>query len=156
MREEEPNPQIRRLIEEGGKLLCEANSIIRGLDPHDRLRAKVPHQWTTRAGTPEEFYLACLLHDLTCIVAQTAQNAKLEYERNRHPMKEFGPLWSVLEEPLRDILAGVSLLMVGVFDFVGKPSSLCAATRSLGEAAGSSRAVERAFPTARGSSKLLV
>lgn len=148
--------QTRCLVEEGGKLLCEANDIIRGLDPDDRIQAEVQHQSTTREGTPEEFYLACLLHDLTYIVAQTAENAKLDSVDSRHPMKE----WRLLEEPLYEILRGVCLLNAGVFKFLGRSAT---PTRRSGKFATLTRmsclgprAIDNAFSTGRGSPRAVV
>jgi hypothetical protein len=112
--------QVRPLIEEGGKILTEANGIIRGLDPDGRIQANAKHKSATREATPEEFHLAEILKELTGTVAQTIENAKKKIEGMPHAKKELSPLWGLLSEPLFQILAGVGLLLSGVLGIVGK------------------------------------
>jgi hypothetical protein len=112
--------QVRPLIEEGGKILSEANGIIRGLDPDGRIQARAKHRSATQEATPEELHLADVLKELTGTVAQTIENAKRKLEGMPHAKKELNPLWGLLSEPLFQNLAGVGLILTGVLNLVGK------------------------------------
>jgi hypothetical protein len=74
--EEQLVRELRPLIEEGGKILTEANGIIRGLDPDGRIQANAKHKSATREASPEEFHLADLLKELTGTVTKTIEDAK--------------------------------------------------------------------------------
>lgn len=55
---------MKPLIEEGGRVLEEANGSIRGLDPDGRIAANAKAQTAARDATPEEFRLADLLKEV--------------------------------------------------------------------------------------------
>lgn len=111
---------VRPLIEEGGKILQEANGVIRGLDPDGRITAKAKQRTAAHEATPEEYHLAELLKELTGNVTQTIDNAKKKIAGMPHAKKELNPLWGLLAEPLGQILAAVGLLLSGVLGLVGR------------------------------------
>ncbi|KAJ1328082.1 DUF3659 domain-containing protein [Microdochium nivale] len=112
--------EVKPLIEEGGKILTEANGIIRGLDPDGRIAANAQHKTAAREATPEEYRLADLLKELTGHVTETIDNAKKKLEGLPKAKKEINPLWGLLAEPLFQIIAAVGLLLNGVLGLVGK------------------------------------
>jgi hypothetical protein len=112
--------EVRPLIEEGGRILQEANGMIRGLDPDGRIQANAKHKSATREATPEEFHLADVLKELTGTVTTTIDNAKKKLEGMPHAKKQLNPLWGLLNEPLFQILAAVGLLLNGVLSLVGR------------------------------------
>ncbi|KXJ84925.1 hypothetical protein Micbo1qcDRAFT_210345 [Microdochium bolleyi] len=110
--------EVRPLIEEGGKILTEANGVIRGLDPDGRIAANAQHKTASREATPEEYRLADVLKELTGQVTETIENAKKKLEGMPRAKKEINPLWGLLAEPLFQIIAGVGLLLSGVLGLV--------------------------------------
>ncbi|KAI0175403.1 hypothetical protein BJ166DRAFT_514697 [Pestalotiopsis sp. NC0098] len=118
--EEELVKVVKPLIEEGGKILTEANGVIRGLDPDGRISANAKHKTASREATPEEYHLADLLKELTGTVTETIENAKRKLEDMKYAKKELNPLWGLLAEPLFQIIAAVGLLLSGVLGLVGK------------------------------------
>ncbi|KAI2629971.1 hypothetical protein GGR54DRAFT_587159 [Hypoxylon sp. NC1633] len=118
--EDELVKQVRPLIEEGGKILTEANGVIRGLDPDGRISANAKHKTAAREATPEEYRLADLLKELTGTVTETIEAAKRKLENLPRAKKAINPLWGLLSEPLFQIIAAVGLLLSGVLGLVGK------------------------------------
>ncbi|KAI0856962.1 hypothetical protein F4860DRAFT_506398 [Xylaria cubensis] len=118
--EEELVKQVRPLIEEGGKILTEANGVIRGLDPDGRIAAQAKHHSAGGEATPEEYHLAELLKELTGTVTETIEAAKRKLENLPKAKKGINPLWGLLSEPLFQIIAAVGLLLSGVLGLVGK------------------------------------
>ncbi|KAK4173116.1 hypothetical protein QBC36DRAFT_293718 [Triangularia setosa] len=118
--EEQLVKEVRPLIEEGGRILTEAQGIIKGLDPDGRISANAKHKTAAREATPEEYHLADLLKDLTGDVTQCIENAKRKLEDMPHAKKELNPMWGLLNEPLFQILAAVGLLLSGVLNLVGR------------------------------------
>ncbi|KAI0382347.1 hypothetical protein F5Y04DRAFT_253561 [Hypomontagnella monticulosa] len=118
--EDELVKQVRPLIEEGGKILTEANGVIRGLDPDGRISANAKHKTAAREATPEEYRLADLLKELTGTVTETIEGAKRKLENLPRAKKAINPLWGLLSEPLFQIIAAVGLLLSGVLGLVGK------------------------------------
>ncbi|KAI0477545.1 hypothetical protein GGR56DRAFT_665501 [Xylariaceae sp. FL0804] len=118
--EEQLVKEVRPLIEEGGKILTEANGVIRGLDPDGRISANAKHKTAARQATPEEYRLADLLKELTGTVTQTIEEAKKKLEKMPRAKKDINPLWGLLAEPLFQIIAAVGLLLSGVLGLVGK------------------------------------
>lgn len=55
---------VKPLIEEGGKILSEANGSIRGLDPDGRIQAQAKAKAASHEASPEEARLAELLKDV--------------------------------------------------------------------------------------------
>ncbi|CAK7242401.1 MAG: hypothetical protein STHCBS139747_003892 [Sporothrix thermara] len=112
--------EVKPLIEEGGKILTEANGVLRGLDPDGRIQSKAKHHAATHEATPEEYHLADVLKDLTGKVAKTIEDAKKRLANLPEAEKELSPLWALLSDPLAQILAAVGLLLNGVLGLVGK------------------------------------
>ncbi|UNI14842.1 hypothetical protein JDV02_001431 [Purpureocillium takamizusanense] len=118
--EEQLVREVKPLIEEGGKILTEANGMIRGMDPDGRIQRQAKHKSATKDASPEEHHLADVLKELTGTVTQTIDNAKRKIDGMPHAKKELNPLWGLLSEPLFQILAAVGLLLNGVLGLVGK------------------------------------
>jgi len=118
--EEELVKQVKPLIEEGSKILHEANGVIRGLDPDGRIQANAKHKTATREASAEEYHLADVLKELTGTITKCIDNAKSKIEDMPHAKKELSPLWGLLTEPLFQIIAAVGLLLTGVLGLVGR------------------------------------
>ncbi|KAL1893539.1 hypothetical protein Sste5346_006369 [Sporothrix stenoceras] len=112
--------EVKPLIEEGGKILTEANGVVRGLDPDGRIQSQAKHHSATHEATPEEYKLADVLKELTEKVAKTIDDAKKKLENMPKAKEELNPLWALLSDPLAQILAAVGLLLNGVLGLVGK------------------------------------
>ncbi|RAL67384.1 hypothetical protein DID88_008140 [Monilinia fructigena] len=69
--------------------------------------------------TPEEYHLADCLKDLPALSPRLSKMQR-KIEGMPHTKKELNPLWSLLSEPLAQILAAVGLLLSGVLGLVGK------------------------------------
>ncbi|KAI1436511.1 hypothetical protein GGR50DRAFT_693124 [Xylaria sp. CBS 124048] len=110
---------VRPLIEEGGKILTEANGVIRGLDPDGRISAQAKHHAAGHEATPEEYQLAELLKELSGTVTETIEGAKRKLENLPKAKKALNPLWGLLSNPLAQIVAAVGLLLSGVLGLVG-------------------------------------
>ena len=108
------------MIEEGGRILQECNGSLRGLDPDGRIAAQAKGRAGTREATPEEYRLADCLKELTTTVVTTIDNAKKRISDMPHAKKKLNPLWSLLTEPLFQIIAAVGLLLTGVLNLVGR------------------------------------
>lgn len=118
--EEDLVKTVKPLIEEGGKILTEANGVIRGLDPDGRIAGNAQGRSAAHEATPEEYHLADLLKELTGTVTETIEHAKRKLEDMQYAKKELNPLWGLLAEPLFQIIAAVGLLLSGVLGLVGK------------------------------------
>jgi hypothetical protein len=118
--EEELVNNVKPLIEEGSRILNECNGSLRGLDPDGRIAAQAKGRQQTGEATPEEYKLADNLKELTTSVVTTIDNAKKKIADMPHAKKKLNPLWSLLTEPLFQIIAAVGLLLTGVLNLVGK------------------------------------
>lgn len=118
--EEDLVKEVKPLIEEGGRILTEANGIVRGLDPDGRIQANAKHKTAAREATPEEYHLADVIKELTGTVTECIDGAKRKIEDMPHAKKELNPLWGLLSEPLFQIIAAVGLLLSGVLGIVGR------------------------------------
>ncbi|KAF2719900.1 hypothetical protein K431DRAFT_295572 [Polychaeton citri CBS 116435] len=118
--EEELVNQVKPLIEEGGRILQECNGSLRGLDPDGHIAAQAKGRAGTKEATPEEYRLAESLKELTTTVVTTIDNAKKKLNDMPHAKKKLNPLWSLLTQPLFQILAAVGLLLAGVLGLVGQ------------------------------------
>jgi len=118
--EEELVNNVKPLIEEAGRMLQECNGSLRGLDPDGRIASQAKGRSQTRDATPEEYRLADLLKELTTTVVTTIDNAKKKISDMPHAKKKLNPLWSLMTEPLFQILAAVGLLLTGVLNLVGR------------------------------------
>jgi hypothetical protein len=118
--EEELVNNVKPLIEEGARILEECNGALRALDPDGHIAAQAKARAKTHDATPEEYHLAELLKELTNTVVTTIDNAKKKISNMPHAKKKLNPLWSLLTEPLFQILAAVGLLLAGVLGLVGR------------------------------------
>lgn len=118
--EEELVNQVKPLIEEGGRILQECNGSLRGLDPDGKIAAQAKGRAGTGEATPEEFRLAETLKELTTTVVTTIDDAKKKLNNMPHAKKKLNPLWSLMTQPLFQILAAVGLLLAGVLGLVGQ------------------------------------
>jgi len=118
--EDELVNNVKPLIEEGSRILQECNGSLRGLDPDGRIASQAKGRAQTRDATPEEYRLADLLKELTTSVVTTIDNAKKKISDMPHAKKKLNPLWSLLTEPLFQIIAAVGLLLSGVLGLVGR------------------------------------
>jgi len=118
--EEELVNNVKPLIEEGGRILQECNGSLRGLDPDGRIAAQAKGRAGTGEATPEEYRLAETLKELTTTVVTTIDNAKKKLNNMPHAKKKLNPLWSLMTQPLFQILAAVGLLLAGVLGLVGQ------------------------------------
>ncbi|KAF2217500.1 hypothetical protein CERZMDRAFT_63668 [Cercospora zeae-maydis SCOH1-5] len=118
--EEELVNQVKPLIEEGGRILGECNGSLRGLDPDGKIAAQAKGRAGTGEATPEEFRLAETLKELTTTVVTTIDDAKKKLNNMPHAKKKLNPLWSLMTQPLFQILAAVGLLLAGVLGLVGQ------------------------------------
>jgi len=118
--EDELVNNVKPLIEEGSRMLQECNGSLRGLDPDGRIAAQAKGRSQTREATPEEYHLADLLKELTSTVVTTIDNAKKKLQDMPHAKKKLNPLWSLLTQPLFQIIAAVGLLLTGVLGLVGQ------------------------------------
>jgi len=118
--EEELVNNVKPLIEEGSRILNDCNGALRGLDPDGRIAAQAKGRQQTGEASPEEYKLADNLKELTTSVVTTIDNAKKKISDMPHAKKKLNPLWSLLTEPLFQIIAAVGLLLTGVLNLVGK------------------------------------
>ena len=118
--EEELVNNVKPLIEEGSRILNDFNGALRGLDPDGRIAAQAKGRQQTGEASPEEYKLADNLKELTTSVVTTIDNAKKKISDMPHAKKKLNPLWSLLTEPLFQIIAAVGLLLTGVLNLVGK------------------------------------
>ncbi|OAA56283.1 hypothetical protein SPI_07894 [Niveomyces insectorum RCEF 264] len=112
--------EVKPLLEEAGKILSEANGVLRGLDPDGRIQSNAKNHAATHEATPEEYRLADVLKELMGTVATTIDNGKKKIADMPHAKKELNPLWGLLSEPLAQIVAAVGLLLSGVLGLVGR------------------------------------
>jgi len=110
---------VRPLIEEGSNILGEANGAIRGLDPTGKIAKTAQAKSAEGKASPEEYHLAELLANLTGEVTQTIENAKKKIAGMPHAEEQLSPLWTLLQNPLLQILAAVGLLLSGVLGLLG-------------------------------------
>ncbi|KAL5121355.1 hypothetical protein ACEQ8H_000823 [Pleosporales sp. CAS-2024a] len=118
--EEELVNNVKPLIEEGSRILNDCNGSLRGLDPDGRIAAQAKGRQQTGEASPEEYKLADNLKELTTTVVTTIDNAKKKIADMPHAKKKLNPLWSLLTEPLFQIIAAVGLLLTGVLNLVGR------------------------------------
>jgi len=118
--EEELVNNVKPLIEEGSRILNDCNGSLRGLDPDGRIAAQAKGRQQTGEASPQEYKLADLLKELTTSVVTTIDNAKKKIADMPHAKKKLNPLWSLLTEPLFQIIAAVGLLLTGVLNLVGR------------------------------------
>ncbi|PYI22695.1 hypothetical protein BO99DRAFT_468457 [Aspergillus violaceofuscus CBS 115571] len=118
--EEQLVKQVKPLIEEAGNGLQECKGALRALDPDGQIAAQAKARSASQEASPEEHHLAELLKDLTRVVGETIERGKALIADMPHAKKKINPLWTLLSEPLVQIIAAVGLLLSGVLGLVGK------------------------------------
>ncbi|KAJ6001614.1 hypothetical protein N7522_006841 [Penicillium canescens] len=109
---------VKPLIEDAGNMLQECKSTIRALDPDGSIAASAKAHSASHEATPEEYQLADLLKQLTQTVTTTIDNGRQRIADMPHAKKKLNPLWTLLSEPLFQIIAAVGLLLSGVLGLV--------------------------------------
>lgn len=100
-------------------MLQECNGALRALDPDGRIAASAKANSVSREATPEEYQLADLLKQLSQVISTTIDNGRKRIADMPHAKKKLNPLWSLLSEPLFQIIAAVGLLLSGVLGLLG-------------------------------------
>lgn len=118
LNEEKLAQAVIPLIEDAGNMLQECKSTIRALDPDGSIAASAKAYSDSHEATPEEHQLADLLKQLTQIVTTTIDNGRQQTADMPHAKKKLNPLWTLLSEPLFQIIAAVGLLLSGVLGLV--------------------------------------
>jgi len=108
------------LIEEGHRVLSEGDDAIRSLDPDGQIAARNKARAESGEAIPEEHRVAERIQDLTTEVTTCIDNAKKKLADMPHAKAKLNPLWSLLTQPLSQILGAVVLLLGGVLGLVGK------------------------------------
>ena len=96
---------MKPLIEEGSRILRGCKGALSGLDPDGRIASEAKGRAAAREATPKEQRLAELLKELTSSVVTTIDNAKHRVSDMPHAKKKLNPLWSLLTEPLFQIIS---------------------------------------------------
>ncbi|CAO1633147.1 unnamed protein product [Parajaminaea phylloscopi] len=106
--------QVKPLIEQAGNTLQETHGGIKALDPDGSLAKRAQAKTAERKATPEEYRLSDLLKELTEKVETTVDESKKRIQDMPKAKKDLGPLFSMLSDPLFQILSAVGLLLNGV------------------------------------------
>ncbi|KAJ5606521.1 hypothetical protein N7510_009302 [Penicillium lagena] len=111
---------VKPLIEEAGNMLQEGKGALRALDPDGQIAASAKARSVSHEATSEEYQLAELLKQLSQTVTTTIDNGRRRIADMPHAKKKLNPLWSLLSEPLFQIIAAVGLLLSGVVGLLGR------------------------------------
>ncbi|KAJ6031329.1 hypothetical protein N7540_002061 [Penicillium herquei] len=117
--EEQLVKTVKPIIEEAGNILQECKGALRALDPDGQIAASAKVRSVSHEATPEEYQLADLLKQLSQIISATIENGRRRIADMPHAKKKINPLWSILSEPLFQIIAAVGLLLSGVLGLLG-------------------------------------
>lgn len=118
--EEKLVQDVKPLLEEGGQILQECNGAIRALDPDGHIAAMAKARAASHEASPEEYELADQLKELTDTVLTTMDKGRRMIADMPHAKEKLNPLWTLLSEPLFQIIAAVGLLLNGVLGLVGR------------------------------------
>lgn len=110
---------MKPIIEEAGNILQECKGALRALDPDGQIAASAKARSVSHEATSEEYQLADLLKQLSQTISTTIENGRRRIADMPHAKKKINPLWSVLSEPLFQIIAAVGLLLSGVLGLLG-------------------------------------
>ncbi|KAI0313647.1 hypothetical protein OF83DRAFT_1140435 [Amylostereum chailletii] len=116
--EDELVKAVKPLLEQAEKILNEANGMVKGGDPDNRLTNRAKRHTADFKATPNEQRLAQALKVLLEDVGGTIEWAKNKL--NSFPKAKLGPLLDALGQPLTQIVSGVGLLLAGVLNLLGK------------------------------------
>ncbi|KAJ5761275.1 hypothetical protein N7520_008431 [Penicillium odoratum] len=118
--EEQLVKTVKPIIEQAGNILQECKGALRALDPDGQIAASAKARSVSHEATSEEYQLADLLKQLSQTISTTIENGRRRIADMPHAKKKINPLWSVLSEPLFQIIAAVGLLLSGVLGLLGK------------------------------------
>ncbi|KAN0084958.1 hypothetical protein V8E54_001425 [Elaphomyces granulatus] len=118
--EEKLVQDVTPLLHQGRTILSETDGAIRALDPDGRIAATAKARAASHEATPEEYRLADLLKELTQTVVKTIDDGRKRIADMPHAKKQLDPLWSLLSEPLFQIVAAVGLLLSGVLGLLSR------------------------------------
>ncbi|KAJ6000202.1 hypothetical protein N7481_000611 [Penicillium waksmanii] len=118
--EEKLVQSVKPLIEDAGNILQECKGTIRALDPDGSIAASAKAHSASHEATPEEYQLADLLKQMTETVMTTIENGRKRIADMPHAKKKLNPLWTLLSEPLFQIITAVGLLLSGILGLVNK------------------------------------
>jgi hypothetical protein len=110
---------VKPIIEEAGNILQECKGILRALDPDGQIAASAKARSVSHEVTSEEYQLADLLRQLSQTISTTIENGRRLIADMLYAKKKINALWSVLSEPLFQIIAVVGLLLNGVVGLLG-------------------------------------
>jgi hypothetical protein len=116
--EEKLVQSVKPLIENAGNILQECKGTIRALDPDGSIAASAKAHSAAHEATPEEYQLADLLKQLTETVMNTIEKGRQRIADMPHAKKKLNPLWTLLSEPLFQIITAVGLLLSGILGLV--------------------------------------
>ncbi|KAJ5928393.1 hypothetical protein N7466_007349 [Penicillium verhagenii] len=117
--EEQLVKTVKPLIEDAGNMLQECKGALRALDPDGQIAASAKARSVSHEATSEEYQLADLLKQLSQTISTTIDNGRKRIADMPHAKKKLNPLWSLLSEPLFQIIAAVGLLLSGVVGLLG-------------------------------------
>jgi len=109
---------VRPLIEQATQILNETHGAIKALDPSGRISQKAQGAAQSHEASPEEYYLAQKLTDLTENVQKVVDKAKMSIQDMPHAKQELIPLLDLLQNPLAEIIGAVGMLLSGVLGLV--------------------------------------
>ncbi|KAJ6114892.1 hypothetical protein N7486_000670 [Penicillium sp. IBT 16267x] len=108
--EEQLVKTVKPIIEEAGNMLQECNGSLRALDPDGQIAASAKARSASHEATPEEYQLADLLKQLSQTISSTIEKGRRRLADMPHAKKKINPLWSLLTEPLFQIIAAVACI----------------------------------------------
>ncbi|KAJ7676966.1 hypothetical protein DFH06DRAFT_1169443 [Mycena polygramma] len=111
---------VKPLLQQAETILNETNGAIRGADPDNRLSNKAKRNTADHQATPEEQRLAAALKVMVEEVGGTIEWAKDKLDSFPKAKRDLGPLLDALGQPLTQIVGGVTLLLAGVLNLLGK------------------------------------
>jgi hypothetical protein len=121
LNEEKLVRSVKPLIEDAGNMLQECKGTIKALDPDGYIAASAKAHSASQEATQEEYQIADILKQLTRTVTTTIDNGRQKIADMSHAKKKLNPLWTLLSEPLFQIIAAVGLLLSGVLGLVNNP-----------------------------------
>lgn len=99
--EEDLVNKVKPLIEEGGRILSEANASVRALDPGGRLASQAKAKTAAHEATPEEYHLADCLKEVCFLISLRDENLLITV----HSLPALSPrLLKMLRERLKECL----------------------------------------------------
>ncbi|KAL4930471.1 DUF3659 domain-containing protein [Aspergillus undulatus] len=105
--------EVNPLIEEAGNVLQDCKGALSALGPDNNMAATIM-AGTPQTALPAEYELAELLKELAQMVIDTITNGRQLLSEMPHARKSINLQWSLLSEPLFQIIGTVGLLLNGI------------------------------------------